>query len=102
MVDARRRPYRCAGMTTPKRLRVGVDVGGTFTDLIVRDDVTGEVRVGKELSSPGAPEDGVLRAVEATLVEGDLAAAAAFVHGTTVGLNALLERRGATVGLLAT
>jgi N-methylhydantoinase A len=89
-------------MTTPKRLRVGVDVGGTFTDLIVRDDVTGEVRVGKELSSPGAPEDGVLRAVDATLAAGDLGAAAAFVHGTTVGLNALLERRGATVGLLAT
>src|SRR4051812_9654408 len=102
MVDARRRPYRCAGMTTPKRLRVGVDVGGTFTDLIVRDDVTGEVLVGKELSSPGAPEAGVLRAIAATLDAGDLAAAAAFVHGTTVGLNALLERRGATVGLLAT
>ena len=88
--------------TTSKRLRVGVDVGGTFTDLIVRDDRTGEVRVGKELSSPGAPEDGVLRAIAATLGAGDLAVAAAFVHGTTVGLNALLERRGATVGLLAT
>jgi N-methylhydantoinase A len=88
--------------TTPIRLRVGVDVGGTFTDLIVRDDLTGEVRVGKELSSPGAPEDGVLRAIAATLGGDDLAAAAAFVHGTTVGLNALLERRGATVGLLAT
>jgi hypothetical protein len=47
-----------------------VDVGGTFTDLIVRDDRTGEVRVGKELSSPGAPEDGVLRAVEATVAAG--------------------------------
>src|SRR3954468_8960487 len=87
---------------TQKRLRVGVDVGGTFTDLIVRDDLTGEVLVGKELSSPGAPEDGVLRAIAATLGADDLAAAAAFVHGTTVGLNALLERRGATVGLLAT
>src|ERR687885_2625966 len=82
--------------------RIGVDVGGTFTDLIVRDDLTGEVLVGKELSSPGAPEDGVLRAVAATLADGDLAHGAAFVHGTTVGLNALLERRGATVGLLAT
>src|SRR5919202_2611734 len=87
---------------TTQRLRVGVDVGGTFTDLIVRDDVTGEVLVGKELSSPGAPEDGVLRAVAATLADGDLADAAAFVHGTTVGLNALIERRGANVALIAT
>jgi N-methylhydantoinase A len=87
---------------TSKRLRIGVDVGGTFTDLIVRDDETGEVLVGKELSSPSAPEDGVLRAVSAALGDRDLAAGAAFVHGTTVGLNALLERRGATVGLLAT
>jgi N-methylhydantoinase A len=85
-----------------KRFRVGVDVGGTFTDLIVRDDETGAVLVGKELSSPGAPEDGVLRAIGATLTDGELASSAAFVHGTTVGLNALLERRGATVGMLAT
>src|SRR5258707_12700827 len=92
-----------AGMTAMgNRLRVGVDVGGTFTDLIVRDDASGEVLVGKELSSPGAPEDGVLRAIASCVADGELAAATAFVHGTTVGLNALLERRGATVGLLAT
>jgi N-methylhydantoinase A len=83
-------------------LRLGVDVGGTFTDLIVRDDATGRVLVGKELSSPSAPEEGVLRAIAQTLGDGDLARARVFVHGTTVGLNALLERRGATVGLLAT
>ena len=83
-------------------LRLGVDVGGTFTDLVVRDDETGAVLVGKELSSPAAPEDGVLRAVASTLGDGRLARARVFVHGTTVGLNALLERRGANVGLLAT
>jgi N-methylhydantoinase A len=88
--------------SSASRLRVGVDVGGTFTDLIVRDDETGAVLVGKELTSPGAPEEGVLAAIERTLGDGGLGAAAAFVHGTTVGLNALLERRGATVGLLAT
>jgi N-methylhydantoinase A len=85
-----------------KQLRVGVDVGGTFTDLIVRDEATGEVLVGKVLSSPGAPEDGVLQAIGRTFPDGGLDQASAFVHGTTVGLNALLERRGATVGLLAT
>jgi N-methylhydantoinase A len=86
----------------PSSYRLGVDVGGTFTDLIVRDDATGAVLVGKELSSADAPDDAVLRAIEATLGDGGLARAAVFVHGTTVGLNALLERRGATVGLLAT
>jgi N-methylhydantoinase A len=91
-----------ASETSGTRLRVGVDVGGTFTDLIVRDDETGAVLVGKELSSPGAPEDGVLHAIETTLGDGGLERSIAFVHGTTVGLNALLERRGATVGLLAT
>src|SRR6476620_776451 len=85
--------------STQSSYRLGVDVGGTFTDLIVRDDATGAVLVGKELSSPAAPEEGVLRAVAGTLAAGELARADVFVHGTTVGLNALIERRGATVGL---
>jgi len=82
-------------------LRIGVDVGGTFTDLIVSDEATGTVVVGKELTTPEAPERGVLAAVDGTLSDG-LTGARDFVHGTTVGLNALLERRGAVVGLLAT
>ena len=82
--------------------RIGVDVGGTFTDLIYYDDETGEVRVGKEPTTPAAPEQGVISAVAATL-EGDaLARTGYFLHGTTVGLNSLLTRTGAVVGLLAT
>ena len=97
------RRLACAPMPhSQPQLRVGVDVGGTFTDLIVRDERTGAVVVGKVLSSPGAPEEGVLEAIGRTLGDDGLADASAFVHGTTVGLNALLERRGATVGLLAT
>jgi N-methylhydantoinase A len=82
--------------------RVGVDVGGTFTDLIFYDDATGEVRVGKEPTTPAAPEAGVLAAVRAAMRVEAMGSTDYFLHGTTVGLNSLLTRTGATVGLLAT
>jgi N-methylhydantoinase A len=82
--------------------RLGVDVGGTFTDLIFYDDETGEVRLGKEPTTPAAPEDGVLAAIAATVPDDRLSAAKYFLHGTTVGLNSLLTRTGAVVGLLCT
>ena len=82
--------------------RLGVDVGGTFTDLIFYDDETGEVRVSKEPTTPAAPQEGVLAAVAAAVPREKLAEAAYFLHGTTVGLNSLLTRTGAVVGLLAT
>lgn len=82
--------------------RLGVDVGGTFTDLIYYDDETGEIRVAKEPTTPAAPEEGVLAAVAAAVPSDGLAAARYFLHGTTVGLNSLLTRTGAVVGLLAT
>ena len=82
--------------------RIGVDVGGTFTDLIFYDDESGEVRVAKEPTTPAAPEEGVVRAVVAGVPPQLIGGAAYFLHGTTVGLNALLERKGAVVGLLAT
>src|SRR6266576_2166763 len=82
--------------------RIGVDVGGTFTDLITYDDATGDVRVVKEPTTPWAPEEGVVEAVRRGVPEQLLRAAAFFMHGTTIGLNALLERRGGSVGLLST
>jgi N-methylhydantoinase A len=78
--------------------RIGIDVGGTFTDLIFYDDDSGEIVVGKASTTPAAPEQGVLSLVGEIPVD----RSRLFLHGTTVGLNALLERRGATVGLLAT
>ena len=82
--------------------RIGVDVGGTFTDLIFLDDETGEVRVAKGPSNPSAVDDAV-RAVVADAIDHDgVARTQYFLHGTTVGLNALLERKGARVGLLTT
>ena len=82
--------------------RVGVDVGGTFTDLIFFDDATGETLVAKEPTTPEAPEQGVIGAFETGVPSEQRRTAQFFLHGTTVGLNALLERKGAVVGLLAT
>jgi N-methylhydantoinase A len=82
--------------------RLGVDVGGTFTDLIFYDEETGTTSVAKAPTTPSAPERGILDALAIGVNDGRLAAAAYFLHGTTVGLNALLERRGAVVGLLTT
>jgi N-methylhydantoinase A len=86
----------------PTGIRIGVDVGGTFTDLIAHEPSTGAVVVGKQLTSPARPDEGVLEAIAQSLAPEALNDAQTFVHGTTVGLNALLERRGATVGLLVT
>lgn len=82
--------------------RIGVDIGGTFTDLVVFDDTTGRVSVEKVSTTPAAPEMGCVEAVRKAERSGVLAACDYFLHGTTVGLNALLERRGAVVGLLCT
>jgi N-methylhydantoinase A len=82
--------------------RIGVDVGGTFTDLIFYDDESGEIRVGKEPTTPSAPQNGVLAAVAAAVPSERVGATEYFLHGTTVGLNSLLTRTGAVVGLLAT
>ncbi|WP_028059572.1 hydantoinase/oxoprolinase family protein [Candidatus Solirubrobacter pratensis] len=82
--------------------RLGVDVGGTFTDLIFYDEASGETRVAKAPTTPASPEQGILHAIAAGVPAERLSQAEFFLHGTTVGLNALLERRGAVVGLLAT
>ena len=82
--------------------RIGADVGGTFTDLIFYDDASGEVVVAKEPTTPAAPEQGVVAAVASAVTPEQVRRAEYFLHGTTVGLNSLLERRGAVVGLLAT
>jgi N-methylhydantoinase A len=86
---------------------IGVDAGGTFTDTVVAT-ADGRLAVGKALSTPGRLEDGVTASladagtrlgidVEELLGHTDILA-----HGTTAGLNALLTRTGATVGLLTT
>jgi N-methylhydantoinase A len=82
--------------------RIGVDVGGTFTDLIFYDDESGEVRVGKVPTTPAEPDRGVVDAIDSALTTELVDASKYFLHGTTVGLNALLERNGARVAILTT
>jgi len=82
--------------------RIGVDVGGTFTDLIFLDEETGRVTVGKGPSNPAAVDQAVQAVVDNSVGEAGLGRAGYFLHGTTVGLNALLERKGARVGILTT
>jgi len=82
--------------------RIGVDIGGTFTDLVYYDEQTGRTFEAKVPTVPHSPEEGVLNAIRDHVPASVVEDAGYFLHGTTVGLNALLERRGATVGLLAT
>ncbi len=87
--------------------RIGIDVGGTFTDLVAVDDA-GRVTIAKAASTPADPSDGLLDGLRRLAGElrtdlgGLLAQTESIVHGTTVATNALLERKGATVGLLTT
>src|SRR5687767_14098597 len=79
---------------------VGVDVGGTFTDVTAVATDSGEVRIGKVPSQPLDEAAAVLAGLAALGVESrDVRR---LVHGTTVGTNAILERRGARVALLTT
>ena len=80
--------------------RVSADIGGTFTDIVRQDSGTGECTALKVLSTPENPAIAVLQGIEAAIP--DDAEIDLFVHGTTVGLNALLTRRGARVALLTT
>ncbi|HJO73373.1 MAG: hydantoinase/oxoprolinase family protein [Alphaproteobacteria bacterium] len=87
--------------------RLGIDVGGTFTDLVAVDD-KGQVTLAKAASTPADPSLGVMDGLDelAKALGLELGAllglAERIVHGTTVSTNALLERKGAKVGLLTT
>jgi N-methylhydantoinase A len=91
-------------MTAEKgRYRLGVDVGGTHTDLVLLDTTTGELLVEKVASTPKNPALGVLNGVANFIAKGiPPAEIGFFAHGTTITTNALLEMRGARVGLLIT
>jgi N-methylhydantoinase A len=90
-------------MSGRERYRLGVDVGGTHTDLVLLDSDTGELLVEKVPSTPKNPALGVLDGVARFVARGiDPRQVAFFGHGTTITTNALLEMRGAKVGLLIT
>src|SRR6266851_9845161 len=93
-------------MTSPPAhsSRIGVDIGGTFTDLVWVDDATGAVKVGKLLTTPKDPSQAVEQGVVTLLSDAGAAAAEvrSVIHGTTLATNALIERKGARTGLLTT
>jgi N-methylhydantoinase A len=87
-----------------KYYRLGCDIGGTFTDFVLLNDRTGEIKTGKCLTTPGDPSDAVeegIRALEATTPEfvGQLDE---LIHGTTLVINSIIERKGARTGLITT
>jgi len=84
--------------------RVGVDSGGTFTDVCLFDDATGWLAVWKVPSTPDDPSLGIADGVAQALSRQDAPAAAVgyFGHGTTVATNALIQHRGARTGLITT
>lgn len=90
-------------MPVPRPLRVGVDIGGTFTDVCILDR-DGIVAVGKTLTTPSAPAVAVEDVLRETLERHHLnpADVESLVHGTTLVTNALIERRGAKTALLTT
>ena len=79
-------------------IRVGVEVGGTFTDLVAFED--GRVRITKVPSTPSEPHRGAIAALDESGLS--LPATGDLVHGSTVATNAVLERKGARVAFLAT
>jgi N-methylhydantoinase A len=81
-------------------LWIGIDVGGTFTDAVVYDDERGAFEYAKAPSTPGDQSAGVLAVISQMGL--DLAVVERFVHGVTIGTNAILEGKGAEVWMLVT
>ncbi|WP_226577599.1 hydantoinase/oxoprolinase family protein [Acuticoccus sediminis] len=99
-------PMQTGRTQTERTWRVGVDSGGTFTDVCLFDEATGRTEVWKVSSTPSDPSEGIAAGVAegmARVVPGEDKAAARiayFGHGTTVATNALITHRGALVGLV--
>jgi len=89
-------------VTSPSQVRLGVDIGGTFTDVAL--EVGGRLFTAKTLTTPRAPEEGVLVAVFAVTTAAKVAPGdvGLIIHGTTLATNALIERKGAKTALLTT
>ena len=84
--------------------RLGVDVGGTFTDLLLFDDATGATNRAKVHSTPADPSQAVLSGTTSICSQAGIKPSEieSFLHGTTVATNAILQGKGARVGLIVT
>ncbi len=89
-------------MTGSISQRLAIDIGGTFTDIVLEQD--GELNTSKVLTTPAAPEDGVLNGIEQVLAKAGTASGdiGILLHGTTLATNAIIERKGANVALITT
>src|SRR6267378_2488012 len=82
------------------RTRLAADIGGTFTDIVAFDEKTGRLLLGKALSTPARLVDGISNGMEKAGAR--FADAGAFLHGSTIAINTMLERTGAKTALLTT
>ncbi|MEZ5933850.1 MAG: hydantoinase B/oxoprolinase family protein [Alphaproteobacteria bacterium] len=91
-------------MTREDRYRLGIDIGGTFTDFVLVDDASGTVTLHKCLTTPDDPSIGALHGTAEIIEQAgiDLRQVEKILHGTTLVTNAIIERRGAGLGLITT
>ena len=84
--------------------RLGIDIGGTFTDFALVDDDSGRLSVFKQLTTPHDPSEAVLSGLSVMLARDgvDIGAVSTVIHGTTLVTNAVIERTGAVTGMLVT
>src|SRR5688572_17540496 len=90
--------------TARPQLRIGIDTGGTFTDIVSVDSRSGTMRVTKVASTPSNPAIGLVHGVRTILADaaGSADDVAGLVHGTTVATNALLQSEISALGLIVT
>ncbi len=83
---------------------MGCDIGGTFTDFVLVNDDTGEFTINKCLTTPGDPSDAVEQGIRELLerIPGFMPQIEEIIHGTTLVINAIIERKGARTGLITT
>jgi N-methylhydantoinase A len=89
-------------MSSKHTIRIGIDIGGTFTDFVVFRPDTGNITTFKILSTPEDPAKAVLQGLERIASTGGITRQAYIIHGSTVATNALLERKGASTALITT
>jgi N-methylhydantoinase A/oxoprolinase/acetone carboxylase beta subunit len=91
-------------MSTNKYYRLGCDIGGTFTDFVLLNDQTGEITINKCLTTPKDPSDAVEQGIKEMerRVPGFVEKMDEVIHGTTLVINSIIERKGAATGLITT
>jgi len=97
-------PIMPTGQAGERRLRVGIDTGGTFTDVVAYDEVSGQIAVTKTPTTPADPSAGFIDGLVKVLgqIGADVSAVVAVSHGTTIATNQLLEGKIGRLGFITT